>query len=236
MQFNSSYKLLYICLFIAVCFSCIAYADTTEAVIEKLLNAKREAQCFQEELFAEANHIHDELISQAIQTPSPLPLIISSAQAFQNRDFVQMLRDGLAVISNINAAQNMNAAQEDLLTDVISFIEDEKARESYQSRLEKLSSARIGHDKKAEKIFTDLQNYITEVDPELQEFSFSVSSDQVSSWIDDLETFIRNNPFSLKSHSFSSVENSLSELKIVLESMDSIGEELTVLESELRAQ
>jgi len=234
MRFNCFlYKFLYICLFIAICFSCVTYADTTETVAEKILQAKREAQRFQQELSDEINHIHDELRSQA--TPTPSPLSVSSEQAVQNMNFVQMLRDGLPVINNINAARAMNAEQEAVLKDAINLLEDDKTRNSYLSRLAKLSSARIGHDKRAEEILANLHNYIKEIDPELQALSFSTSSAQMNLWVNELQNFIRNHPFSLKSHSFTAVENSLSELKSLLSWMDSIGEELTALERELLA-
>jgi hypothetical protein len=234
MRFNSSlYKFLVICLFIAVCFSCVTYADITEDVAQKILQAKREAQRFQQELSDEIDHIHNELRAQA--TPTPSPLSISSAQAVENRDFVQMLREDLPVISNVNAARAMNAAQEAILTDAISLLEDDRTRNSYQSRLTRLSSARIEHDKRAEEILATLHNQIKEVDPEFGALSLSTPPAQLSSWVDELHNFIRNNPYSLKSHSFTSVKNSLSELKTLLSWMDSIGEELTTLERELLA-
>jgi polyhydroxyalkanoate synthesis regulator phasin len=229
----SLYRLLFISLFIAICFSCVAYADATEAVAEKILQAKRNAQQFQKELSDEIEHIHNELISQA--TPTLSPLSVSSTQAVQNTNFVQMLRDGLPVISNINAAQDMNAAQEALLTDAISLLKDDKTRNSYQSRLAKLSSARTDYDKKVESILTALQKEINEVNPEFPPLHFSSSSAQLSLWVDELQNYIRNNPYSLKNHSFTSVENSLSELKVLLSWMDSLGEELTTLERDLLA-
>jgi len=234
MRFNYSlYTSLFICLFIAICFSCVASADTVESVAEKIRQAKIEAQRFQQELSDDINHIHNELRSQAAPTPSPLS--VSSVQAVQNMDFVQMLRDGLPVISNMNAARAMNVAQEAVLTDAISLFEDENIRNSYQSRLVKLSSARTEYDKNAEDILATLHTQIKEVDPEFPILSLSASSAQLSSWVNELHTYIRNHPYSLKSHSFTSVEKSLTELAVLLSWMDSLGEELTALERELLA-
>ena len=234
MRFNCSlYKFLFICIFIAICFSCVTHADTTETVAEKIRQAKIEAERFGQELSDEINHIHNELRSQA--TPTPSPISVSSAQAVENRDFVQMLRDGLPVISTIKAVQTMNAAQEAILADVISLLEDDRTRNSYQSRLARLSSARTGYDKNVENTLKALQKDINEVDPEFPVLHPSASSDQLNSWVDELHSYVRNHPFSLKSHSFTSVKKSLSELEILLSWMDSIGEELTTLERELLA-
>ncbi|MCL2460355.1 MAG: hypothetical protein FWF19_03250 [Euryarchaeota archaeon] len=229
----SLYTFLLICLFIAICFSCVVSADTAESVAEKIRQAKIEAQRFQQELSDDINHIHDELRSQIAQTPGPTS--VSSVQAVQNMDFVQMLRDGLPVINNMNAVRAMNAAQEAVLTDAISVLEDDRTRNSYQSRLVKLSSARTEYDKKALDILATLNNQIKEVDPEFPTLSLSASSAQLSSWVNELHTYIRNHPYSLKSHSFISVQNSLTELEILLSWMDSLGEELTALERELLA-
>lgn len=232
MKFNLFYKTFVICSIIMLCFVCAGvYADITDNVAEKIRQGKVNAQRVHQELYDEINHIHEGISGQTSSTQNPTS--VSSRQAVENMDFVQMLRNNIPVITGVNAVRLMNAAQDTSLAEAISQIEDETVRASFESRLKKLSSARNKHSQDADKILATLSDQMMEIDPDFPVLSLWISSEQLYAWVSTFQNYIRNNPYSLQNHSYVSVQSSLDELKTVRTWMDSLGEELTALEKDL---
>jgi hypothetical protein len=233
MKFKSFYKIFIICFFLILCFACTCvYADLTADVAEKIRQGKANAQRVQQELSAEIRHIHDEISGQTSSTLNPTS--VSSRRAVENMDFVQMLRDSIPVITGINSRQLMNAAHDASLAGTISRIEDDAVRSSFESRLEKLSSAREKYAQDVEKTLATLSVQMVEIDPNFPAFTLWISSEQMQAWVREFQNYIRNNPYSLQSHSYVSVEMSLAELRRIHSWMNSLSEELDALEKDLR--
>jgi hypothetical protein len=232
MKFNLFYKTLVICNIIIFCFVCAGvYADITDSVAEKIRQGKVNAQRVHQELSDEINHIHEGISGQTSSTLNPTS--VSSRRAVENMDFVQMLRNNIPVIVGVNEVRLMNAAQDTSLADAISLIEDDAVRSSFESRLGKFSSAHNKQNQDAEKILATLSDQMMEIDPDFPVLTLWISSEQLYAWVGTFQNYIRNNPYSLQNHSYVSVQSSLAELKTVRTWMDSLGEELTVLEKEL---
>ncbi|MDR2855438.1 MAG: hypothetical protein LBV40_04715 [Methanomicrobiales archaeon] len=232
MKFNQIYKIFLICFFITFCFICTCvYADITESVADKIRQGKVNAQRMHQELSDEINHIHEGMGGRTASTQNPTS--VSSRRAVENMDFIQLLRNSVPVITGLNSARLMNAAQDTSLSDAISLIEDDAVRSSFESRLGKLSSAREKHNQDAEKAITTLSDQMMEIDPDFPSLTLWVSSEQLYIWVNEFERYVKNNPYSVQSHSYVSVQNSLAELKKVRTWMNSLGEELDALEKEL---
>ena len=230
MKSNLFHKILSIFFLLSFACTCVS-ADTVDTIAEKIRQAKVDAHRQYLELSDEINHIHDDLTAQASSTLSPTS--VSSRKAVENMDFVQLLRDSIPVITGINSARRMNAAQENSLWDTINQIEDEEVRASFDSRLQKLSSARMSHEEDAKEIIATLTKEMIEVDSDFPTLTISTSSEQLTAWVREFQNYLRNNPYSLHSQHFVSIESTLSQLKSVRMWMDSLSEEFTALKNEL---
>jgi hypothetical protein len=224
--------LIFPILLISACLCSVACADLTEDVAQKIRQAKINAQVQQQSLSEELERIHAERTSHGTESVSPTS--VSSVQAVENREFIQMLRRDLSIVSSLNSARVRNAAKEAAIQDAISQIEDETRYVSFQNRLKQLAFARAQHDTDGEKELRVLSELITEIDPSFPEITPSTLN-TLPLWVDEFEKFIRNNPFSLKDHSFAQVTQSFTKLKVLLEFMDALDEEFTSLERELLA-
>ena len=230
MKFKIFHKIAFI--FLIFCFVCtFASADVVDDIAKKITRAKVDAQRQYLELSDEINHIHDEFAAQASSTPNPTS--VSSRRAVENMDFVQLLRDSIPVITGINSARRMNAVQENSLWDTINKIEDDSIRVSFESRLDKLSSARMSHEQDAKDVIVTLTEQMVEIDPDFPTLAISTSSDQLNAWVREFQNYLRNNPYSLEGHSSVSVESSLSRLKVIRSWMNSLEGEYTALEKEV---
>jgi hypothetical protein len=228
MQFNHHF--IFLTLVISACLCSVACADITEDVAQKILQAKIKSAHEQQQLSDELERIHAERTSHGIESVSPTS--VSSVQDVANMDFIQTLRRDLVVIGNLNAARARNAAKEAAIQDTIWQIEDETRQTSFQNRLNRLAFARAQHDNDAEKELGILSELITEIDPSFPEITPSTSSSLLLSRVNEVEKYIRNNPFSLKDHSHQ-VTESFTKMKVLLGFMDTLSEEFTSLEREL---